>query len=325
MNQLRRLGQTDLYLSPLGLGTWQYSTKDTNKNSMWGSTETETVYEIIKYSLQHGMNWIDTAEIYGNGTSEAFIGEVTQRLKHERMLATQPLIASKWFPLARSASSIKNTIDERLTYLQVPTIDLYQIHQPTSRSPLRKQIEAMVSIAEKNKIKQIGVSNFSAKQMIKAHQLLKEYGMTLASNQVKYNLLHRNPEKNGTLDAAKELGITIIAYSPLQQGLLTGRFHEHPEALAKISRFRKLQSSLTSRTLKKTEPLYKELKRIALNYDKSISQIALNWLINAQGDTVLAIPGASKLQQAQENVGTLNFELSRKDIARLNDISQNLK
>lgn len=324
MNKSRQLGQTDLYLSPLGLGTWQYSTKNSSGTSMWGNTEKETVYEIIKHSLQNGMNWIDTAEIYGNGTSETFIGEVTQRLQREEALATNPFIASKWFPLARSASSITKTIDDRLEYLQVPTIDLYQIHQPTSRSSLRKQIEAMVSLAEQHKVKQIGVSNFSAKQMVKAHHLLQEYGMTLASNQVKYNLLHRSPEKNGTLEAAKELGITIIAYSPLQQGLLTGRFHEQPESLSKVSRFRKLQSNLTTKTLQRTEPLYQELKRLSLNYGMTISQISLNWLINAQGDTVLAIPGASKIQQAQDNVEALNFDLSNSDIERLNRISAGL-
>lgn len=324
MNKSRQLGNTDLYLSPLGLGTWQYSTKDSGGRSMWGNTETETVYNIIKYSLQNGMNWIDTAEIYGNGTSEAFIGEATQRLQREKALENNPLIASKWFPLARSASSISKTIDDRLKYLQVPTIDLYQIHQPTSRSSLRKQIEAMVSLADQHKVKQIGVSNFSAKQMIKAHHLLQEYGMTLASNQVKYNLLHRNPEKNGVLEAAKELGITIIAYSPLQQGLLTGRFHEHPESLSKVSRFRKLQSNLTAKTLQKTEPLYQELKRLSLDYGVTISQISLNWLINAQGDTVLAIPGASKIQQAKDNVGALDFDLSSRDIQRLNHISKDL-
>ncbi|MCC7666247.1 aldo/keto reductase [Liquorilactobacillus satsumensis] len=321
MNNLRQLGQTNLYLSPLGLGTWQYSTKDSKRSSMWGNAETETVYEIIKYSLQHGMNWIDTAEIYGNGTSERFIGEATQRLQAENLLSAKPLIASKWFPLARSAASIAKTIDDRLKYLKVPTIDLYQIHQPTSRSSLRKQIEALVSLADQHKINQIGVSNFSAKQMVKAHRLLQEYGMTLASNQVKYNLLHRNPETNGTLEAAKELGITLIAYSPLQQGLLTGRFHEHPETLAHISRFRKLQSNLTTKTLQRTAPLYQALKMMAVSYDVTISQISLNWLINSQGDTVLAIPGASKIQQAQENVATLDFELSISDIAKLNKIS----
>lgn len=157
--------------------------------------------------------------------------------------------------------------------------------------------------------------------MIKAHRLLQEYGMTLASNQVKYNLLHRNPEKNGTLDAAKELGITIIAYSPLQQGLLTGRFHENPELLENISLFRKLQSNLTVKTIKRTMPLYEELKKLSLMYGMTISQIALNWLITAQGETVLAIPGASKIQQAQDNVATLDFELSRGDIERLNKVS----
>ena len=185
MNKSRQLGQTDLYLSPLGLGTWQYSTKNSSGTSMWGNTETETVYEIIKHSLQNGMNWIDTAEIYGNGTSETFIGEVTQRLQREEALATNPFIASKWFPLARSASSITKTIDDRLEYLQVPTIDLYQIHQPTSRSSLRKQIEAMVSL-QNNKVKQIG-SNFSAKQMVKAHHLLQEYDDLLP---IKLNIIY---------------------------------------------------------------------------------------------------------------------------------------
>lgn len=324
MSKLRRLGQTDLYMSALGLGTWQYSTNEGQNGTMWESVESETIYDIIKFSLQNGINWLDTAEIYGNGTSENFIGNTLQRLKKEEALLREPLIASKWFPLARSASSIPKTIDTRLKYLQVPTIDLYQIHQPTSRSSLDKQIEAMVKLAEANKIKQIGVSNFTAKQMIKADKLLKERGMTLASNQVKYNLLHKKPEKNGVLEAAKELGITIIAYSPLQQGLLTGRFHEQPEALAKISRLRKVQSHLNQKTIKRTQPLYTELKKLSQEYDVSVAQISLNWLIHSQGSTVLAIPGASKLKQAQENIGTLEFTLSNAQLKKLSAISDSI-
>ena len=145
MNIKRRLGQSDIMLSPLGVGTWQFS----NKGGTWNTVTDKTVYEILKYSLTNGMNWIDTAEIYGNGISETLIGQALKQLEAEKALTDIPYIADKWFPLLRTADTITKTINQRLDCLQKPVIDLYQIHQPTSFSSLKEQIQHMAKLADK--------------------------------------------------------------------------------------------------------------------------------------------------------------------------------
>lgn len=251
MNIKRRLGQSDIMLSPLGVGTWQFS----NKGGTWNTVTGKTVYEILKYSLTNGMNWIDTAEIYGNGISETLIGQALKQLETEKALTDIPYIADKWFPLLRTADTITKTINQRLDCLQKPVIDLYQLHQPTSLSSLKEQIRHMAELADKGIIKNVGISNFTAQGMRKADKLLREHGLRLASNQVKYNLLHRKPEKNGVIETAKELGISIIAYSPLQQGMLTGRFHTDPAATDNISLLRRFHSGISRKNIERTRPL----------------------------------------------------------------------
>lgn len=317
MNMKRRLGQSDIMLSPLGIGTWQFS----NKGGTWNTVTDETAYEILKYSFTNGINWIDTAEIYGNGNSEMLIGRALKQMEAEQKLSDDFYIADKWFPLLRKADTITQTISARLNCLQRSVIDLYQIHQPTSTSPLKEQVRQMALLAEKGIIKNIGVSNFTAEGMRKADRLLKEHGLRLASNQVKYNLLHRKPEKNGVIETAKELGISIIAYSPLQQGMLTGRFHNTPTSVDSVSLLRRFHSGISRRNIERTRPLIDTLRKLGEKYEKTPAQISLNWLIFSQGELVFAIPGATKLEQIQSNIKAQSFKLSYEDIELLNEVS----
>ena len=318
MENLRPLGHSNLLLSPIGLGTWQFSNHGKN---WWKPITSHSVYNIIKASLQGGINWLDTAEYYGHGNSEKFIGSTLKLLEIEDSLTEHIYIADKWFPLLRSAKTIRQTFSDRLSNLQRPCIDLYQIHHPTSISSLKKQAEALANLQEEGLIKAIGVSNFSAHQMAKTDDLLKSFGLRLASNQVKYNLLHRKPERNGVLDVAKERGISLIAYSPLQQGVLTGRFHANPDSIKKLSTLRRLNSGLSSRNLKKTQPLIDFLQKLTDKYNKTPAQISLNWLIHAHGSTTFAIPGASNLKQAKSNLEAQNFRLAEADLQKLSEIS----
>lgn len=222
----------------------------------------------------------------------------------------------------RGAGSITITIDKRIKALQGKTIDLYQIHQPFSFSGVKAEMDAMIELLENNKIKNVGVSNFNEAKMREADQVLKSAGYSLASNQVKYSLLDRRIETNEVLDAAKELGITIIAYSPLEQGILSGKFHKNPEMIKNISGPRKYSNLFKRSGLEKTRPLIDLLEKFAEKYGVSQTQIALNWLIHFHGDTVVAIPGASKLHHAQENIGTLQFSLSKEDMDEIDLVSR---
>jgi aryl-alcohol dehydrogenase-like predicted oxidoreductase len=155
--------------------------------------------------------------------------------------------------------------------------------------------------------------------MRKAHAVLAKRGIPLASNQVKYNLLARNIEDNGVLDAAKELGITIICYSPLEMGLLSGKFHKDPNLLHSLPRGRR---SALGKKIETSRPLINILDTIATTRGLTVSQVALNWLINSHGDTVVAIPGASKPGHAHESAGAMRFTLAADEMERIDQASR---
>lgn len=318
---LRQLGQSTLSVSPLGLGCWQFSRGSGIVGRYWSNLTDADILDIVRVSLEGGMNWVDTAEIYGGGKSEQALAHVLDQLKKEGNPHATPLIATKWWPLLRTAGSITATIDERIACLGGRDIDLYQIHQPFSLSSIASEMKAMAGLVQAGKIRYVGVSNYSAKQMTEAHRLLKTYGLSLVSNQVKYNLLHRNIDQNGTMAAAKELGISIIAYSPLQQGILTGRFHNDPSQIAAVSRMRRMQSGLDDSSLARSKPLIQALSKLADKYGVTPGQVALNWLIYYHEDTVVAIPGASKVRHARENIGAMTFRLNREELEELNEES----
>ncbi|NQX67414.1 aldo/keto reductase [Paenibacillus alba] len=316
---LRKMGSSDLALSPLGLGCWQFSNAQGMVGKFWPALGKDDVLRIVQTSLKGGINWFDTAEVYGKGQSEQMLAEA---LRKSGALANGAHIATKWWPVFRTASSITSTINERMRLLDHRTIHLHQVHQPYSFSSVRSEMNAMAELVKQGHIKNVGVSNFSAEKMREADRVLREHGLRLISNQVKYSLLDRRIEQNGIMDAAKELGIAIIAYSPLEQGILSGKFHKNPALVKAIKGPRKWTSAFRESGLRKSQPLINLLEELAHNYDASPTQIALNWMIHAHGDTVFAIPGASKMHHAEENVKAMQFTLSTDEIQQVNNISK---
>jgi aryl-alcohol dehydrogenase-like predicted oxidoreductase len=314
---LRKLGQSNMMVSAIGLGTWQFSKKNGFAGKYWDFIPDEEILKIIKISLEGGINWIDTAEIYGKGESEKAIARALKALGKK---PGDVIIATKWWPLFRTASHLEKSIGERLAALDGFPIDLYQIHQPYSLSNIADEMQAIGRLVKQGKVRYAGVSNFSASQMERAYDQLAQYGIKLISNQVHYNLLNRKIENNGILRKAKDLGISIIAYSPLAQGLLTGKFHDQPELLEKIG-IRKYRPFFKKANLAKTKPVIDTLKSIGQKYNVTPGQVALNWLVTFSGDTVVAIPGASKLSQAQDNLGCLHFTLSHEELQMIDSAS----
>jgi len=318
---LRSLGKSDIKITPIGLGCWQFSKNGNFAGKFWPFLEDELIMDIIRVSLEGGINWFDTAELYGNGASERILAKSLVALGK---VPGDVLISTKWWPMFRWASSIIKTIDERLSCLEPFPIDLYQVHQPYSFSSEVSEMEAMAKLVRAKKIKQVGVSNFSASRMRRSWETLQKSGINLLSNQVSYSLLDRKIESNGVLDAAKELGITIIAYSPLAQGLVTGKFHDNPELLKNIG-YRKYTSRFKPKGLERSRPVTELVKKLARKYEATPSQVALNWLIYFHGDTVVAIPGATKPQHVKENVGAMKFRLSPEDMQLLDEVSTGFK
>ena len=315
----RTLGRTNIEITPIGLGMMEFSGGGGLMGFAFPLIDQQEKSATVKAGLDGGVNWFDTAELYGNGVSEK---SLSTALKAAGKKDDEVVIATKWWPMFRTARNISKTIGERLRFLDGYSIDLYQIHQPYGFSSLEAEMDAMADLVEAGKIRSVGISNFSAEQMRRAHRQLQKHGLPLASNQVEYSLLNRSIERNGILDTAKELGVTIIAYTPLASGLLTGKYHKNPELLQKKSFF--WRSRLRS-GLEKTRALVSVLDEIAARYNATAAQVALNWLIHAHGETVVTIPGVTKVSQAVESAGAMKFRLTPDEIARLDEVSKNIK
>jgi aryl-alcohol dehydrogenase-like predicted oxidoreductase len=318
--KLIKLGKSEIEITPIGLGCWQFSEGKGIAGKYWGAVDNQTMIDIVQTSLDGGINWFDTAEAYGWGRSEAAL---SRSLKKVGKKDGDVVIATKWSPFFRTARSITRTIDDRLKCLNGFHIDLHQIHnQHGSFSSHEKQMDAMADLVRGGKIQTIGISNYSAKTMRKCYEYLEKQNIYLVSNQMDYSLLNRRIESNGVMETAKKLGITIIAYSPLAQGLLSGKFHDNADLIKSRSGPRRFRPQFKSRGLKKSVPVINELKRIAEKYHATPSQVALRWLVQFHGDAVVAIPGATKVNHAEENAGALNFTISEDDLNRLDEVSR---
>jgi aryl-alcohol dehydrogenase-like predicted oxidoreductase len=315
---MRTLGNTNIHISALGLGTWQFSNGGNFVGGFWDALPAECMRDIVAAAVANGINWFDTAQMYGNGTSEH---NLARALTAAGKIPDDVVIATKWWPVLKTANNLSETIDERLACLEGFPIDLHQVHQPLSISSVEKQMHSMADLLEAGKIRSVGISNFTANAMCKADDVLRSRGHTLAANQVRYNLLARQIERNGILQAAKDRGITIIAWSPLEQGMLSGRFHREPARIQQLPWMRRYALQFQKSRITKSLPLIETLERIALAHNASVTQVALSWLIHAHGDTVVAIPGASSVAQVEQNAGALRLQLTDAEKNEIDEVS----
>lgn len=319
MVALRRLGATDIEITPIGLGCMQFSGRGMAA-SFYQAVDQQRADSVVHAALEGGITWFDTAEMYGGGTSERML---TTALRDRGIGPGEVTIATKWPPLLRRASNIERTIEARHAALQGFPIDLYQIHMPYgSVSPISRQVEAMANLARSGAISSVGVSNFSARQMEVASRQLRESRLVLASNQVQISLLDRRIERSGVLEAARRLGVTLIAYAPLKSGLLTGAFHDDPDRIRRLAPVRRVLGRFTRRALARTAPVVDEVRQVAAAHGATTSQVALSWLITFYGDTVVAIPGGSRASHAEESAAAMQLTLTKKEIDRLDEVSR---
>lgn len=316
--QLRRLGKTDLLVSPIGLGVMELSGGGGLLGRMYPVIPQEEKNAIIKAAVDGGINFFDTAEMYGAGVSEE---SLANGLKAAGIADKDVIIETKWQPILRTANNISKTIDNRLRFLGGYSISNYMIHQPMSFSSPEAEMNAMADLVEAGKIKSVGVSNFNPARMRRAYAALAKRGLPLALNQVRYSLIHREIETDGTLETARELGVTIVAYTPLGSGILSGKYHKNPVLLEQKTGLRK---HLLKRGIERTRMLIAALDEIAVTHYVTVAQVALNWVIHFNGEIVVTIPGATKVQQAQENAGAMNFVLSANELEKIDQISRKL-
>lgn len=271
---------------------------------------------VIQAALDGGINWFDTAEVYGSGVSER---SVADGLKAAGKRPGDVVIATKWWPLFRTAGNIPHSIVDRLRFLGGYPIDLYYVHHPFSFSSPEAEMNAMADLVEAGQIRSVGVSNFNPQRMRRAHAALQKRGLPLAANQMQYSLVHRRIETDGTLETARELGVTIVAYTPLGAGLLSGKYHKNPGLLKGRSLLRRIR---IQGLLEATRPLVAALEEIGAAHQATPAQVALNWLIYFNGEIVVAIPGATRASQAAESAGAMRFRLSDAELARLDELSR---
>lgn len=299
-----------LHAVQLGLGAWQWGDR-----VIWGYGQTHTdkdIREAFDVSLNLGVRFVDTAEIYGSGTSERLLGKFIKE-------TDQPiLVATKFFPWPWRFSKgfIPRALKGSLERMGLESVDLYQIHWPSVFMSPETMMEGMVECVKQGMTRTVGVSNFGQQRMLRAYSTLAQHGIPLASNQVHYSLLSREVEKNGTLARCKELGIRLIAYSPLEKGLLTGKYtSETPPPGVRASQYAEL--------LKKLPPVIRLLQEIGQNHaGKTASQVALNWLI-CKG--ALPIPGAKTPQQAESNAGGAGWQMTEDEVAKLDAATDDIR
>jgi len=302
------LGKTNIQISSMGLGTWQWGDR-----IMWayGDTHTESdVSEAFKISMERGVTWFDTAEVYGLGRSERLLGQQIKAISGR----PKPIVATKFFPFPWriTKGQLKRALRGSLNRLGLEYVDLYQIHLPYRPVSVETWANALASAVQAGLTKAVGVSNYNPDQMLRADITLGKHGIPLASNQVQYSLLDRRVERNGLLKLCKEHGITLIAYSPLAQGVLTGKYS--PDNIPAGVRGRVYNREY----LTKAQPVIRLAQQIAQENGKTVPQVVLNWVI-CKG--AVPIPGAKNAKQAESNAGAMGWRLLEDDIAALDDVS----
>jgi aryl-alcohol dehydrogenase-like predicted oxidoreductase len=291
----------------IGLGAWAWGDR-----IVWGYGRTHTDEDIknaFDASLDAGVNFLDSAEVYGQGRSETLIGQLMKTTDKRVFVATKFMP----FPWRLRKSSLIKTLKLSLNRLGLDKVDLYQIHFPLPPFSVEHWVEGLADAYQLGLTRAVGVSNFNKNQMQRAYTVLSKYNIPLASNQVEYSLLDRKIEKDGLLNRSRELGVRVIAYSPLAKGLLTGKYT--PENPPPGVRGRQYAGKLNE-----ILPLIKLMTEIGQDLGgKTTAQIALNWTI-CKG--TLPIPGAKNAKQAEINAGASGWRLSEEQVKALDTASK---
>ncbi len=305
LDQLQQQHATWLDALEIGIGTWAWGDRLVwNYGSGYSEQDLRDAYA---ESLSNGITLFDTAEIYGFGGSERFLG------RFMRETGTHPRIATKFMPhpWRISKAQLIDALRGSLARLGLPSGDLYQVHVPSRLVPPSHWADALADAVELGLTASVGVSNYGADDLRRTHDLLAKRGIPLASNQVEYSLIHRDIESDGTLRACRELGVRVIAYSPIGMGLLSGKYTpSNPPGGARRLMYRGM--------IDKIQPLVSLIREIADAHGKTLAQVAINWTI-CKG--TLPIPGAKTAKHAAVNAGGANWRLREEDIAALDEES----
>jgi aryl-alcohol dehydrogenase-like predicted oxidoreductase len=309
--QTRKLGPADLELTTVGLGTWamggggwQYA---------WGPQDDDDAVRAILAALDKGINWIDTAAIYGLGHSEELVGKALKQTSHEPFIATKcGLLWDKQGQIVYclKAESIREECHASLKRLGIEQIDLYQIHWPNPDEGIERAWEELARLVGEEKVRYIGVSNFSVEQ-IKRVQAIHE----VASLQPPYSMLHREVEDE-LLGYCAENNIGVIAYSPMERGLLTGKFSQERLAALPLDDHRRRMPDFHEPQFTATLQLVDELRPIAERNGRTLAQLAISWVLR-RSEVTAAIVGARKPDQIAETALASDWDWGEEEIQKV--------
>jgi len=300
------LGKTEVEISKIGIGVWQASDE-------WHGDD-DQVIKAVGTAGDLGVNLIDTAEGYGGGRSEQVLGKALSQLGRDRFV-----IATKVYGAHLRYDELQKAATMSMKRLGIDVIDLYQVHwpDPWEQIPMKETMKALEKLYLEGKIRAIGVSNFAVRDMEEARSYLSR--TDIVSNQLRYNILQRNIEDE-VLPYCKKEGITVLAWSPIAQGALSGKYtsKNYPTKDVRIENV-----LFTEKNMLEVEKVTAVLSRIAEIHSCTVSQVALNWL--ASNPIVVPIPGVKNPAQAAENAGSLDFKLSSQELSQIHQVSDDAK
>lgn len=322
--QYRKLGHSDLEVSAITFGAWAAG------GWMWGSTDRNEAIDAIRASYQVGVTSIDTAPIYGQGVSEEIVGEAIKGFSRDKVQILTKF-GMRW-DLAKGDFGFKSykndgeaidvykyagkesiiyECEQSLKRLGTDYIDLYQIHWPDSTTPIDETFEAVSKLIDQGKIRFAGVCNYDAAQMAEAEKTLQ-----LVSNQIPFSMVNRDIEKE-TVPYCIANNKSILAYSPLERGLLTGKITS--DYKFKDGDHRAGHAHFQPDFVEKTNQLLDKIKPIAEKHNASLGQLVLRWTIERPGITI-ALAGARNAEQAVQNAEAININLSKEELKTIDDL-----
>lgn len=305
--------------------------------------EKENYFRTYRWCLDHGLDFFDTAEVYGNGKVESLLGEFIRRDGRPVRLSSKFAPPSTMNPAApkrktvgtASPEALSEALDGTLERLGVDHIDLYLMHTPPGSGVIADYMRVMVRELERGRIRAVGVCNHGKSQIEEAARALEAMGYNLSAAMVGYNLLRRYPETNGVIDVCKSHNVTLIPYAPLAEGTLTGKYRggKVPMRYFVTSYFghldmtkerddgvpllKRMFSKPRECDVKRMEPLMAVLEEIAKAHGKSIAQVSLNWLATNPDIDVFPIPGTRSVSQTESNLGAVGWALTDRERERI--------
>ncbi|KAL5862752.1 hypothetical protein ACOSQ3_000266 [Xanthoceras sorbifolium] len=318
-----KLGGSDLKVTRVGIGAWSWGDNSYWNNFEWDDGKMKAAKAAFDTSIDNGITLFDTAEVYGSTlslgavNSETLLGRFIRERK-ERDPKVEVAVATKFaaLPWRLGRQSVLTALKDSLCRLGLSSVELYQLHWPGVWGN-EGYLDGLGDAVEQGLVKAVGVSNYSEKRLRDAYEKLKKRGIPLASNQVNYSLIYRAPEENGVKTTCDELGITLIAYSPIAQGALTGKYTPENTPTGPRGRI------YTREFLTKLQPLLNRINEIGEGYNKTPTQVVLNWLI-AQ-ENVVPIPGAKTAKQAAEFAGAVGWRLTDEQVNELRSLASEIQ